>query len=137
MLEIRDALISNNIRLFNDLYYDLIMDYVSYHDIKGENSFHMLMLGLILPLNNLYDISSNSEEGKGRADIVLRSKNLEQRPNILLEFEYGENLDKELKEGFEQIDDRIYYHKLKGETICVVSAHYKKDVKIMFKEVRI
>ena len=45
----------------------------SYHDLKNENSYHMMMLGMCLCLSRDYEIISNREAGKGRFDLVLKA----------------------------------------------------------------
>ena len=44
----------------------------SYHDLTGENSYHVLMLGLLFGMQGYEDPRSNREEGHGRFDIQVR-----------------------------------------------------------------
>lgn len=43
----------------------------SYYDLTGENSYHMLLLGLCFGVNGYLNPVSNREEGSGRYDIRL------------------------------------------------------------------
>lgn len=47
---------------------------LSYNDLKDENSYHVLFLGICAWLSNDYKIISNRKEGKGRCDFILKTK---------------------------------------------------------------
>ena len=67
----------------------------SYHDLKNENSYHMMMLGMCLCLSNDYEVLSNREAGRGRFDLVLKAKN-SKSTSFVLEFKYLKNNSKDL-----------------------------------------
>lgn len=46
----------------------------SYHDLKDENSYHMMMLGICTFFSGQYEIAGNREWGHGRSDILLRAR---------------------------------------------------------------
>lgn len=43
----------------------------SYHDLEGENSYHMMLFGLLFDTDGYHNPLSNREEGDGRFDIRL------------------------------------------------------------------
>ena len=135
-------------QLFNNLKYERIEDFEkkyqeilltipSYYDLKDENSYHMMVLGMCAWLKEEYEISSNQEVGKGRCDIILKSKH-EQYPSYVLEFKYTKdsnvNLDKLADIALKQIEERNYDIKLKGKVVRIGLAHYQKEVAIKWKE---
>ena len=63
-------------------------NYPSYFDLKDENSYHVLMLGLCIIVSDSYEIMSNQEKGYGRADIYLKSKKGQR--DIVIEMKYAE-----------------------------------------------
>ena len=81
-------------------------------DTKDENSYHMLMLGLIYPLQPLYHIRSNIESGNGRFDIQLTPRNKDFSA-IIFEFKRwhkGEpdDMNKQVDVALDQIDQNHY-----------------------------
>ena len=128
---------------FLKIYQRLVLDSTSYYDNKenaykvnlsvaqreGALGYHMLFLGMVMNLRELYDIKSNIEVGYGRTDIVMVSKSPE-RPNIVIEFKQGENVDELKLEALAQIHDQQYYAGLTGEVMCLGVAHDKKMVRI-------
>jgi len=113
---------------FLKIYQRLVLDSTSYYDSK-ENAYHMLFLGMVMNLRELYDIKSNIEQGYGRTDIVMISKSPE-RPNIIIEFKQGEDVDNLKLEALKQIHAQQYYAGLTGEIMCLGIAHNKKVVRI-------
>lgn len=67
---------------FAEDYQGILMKLPSYHDLKSENSYHMMMLGMCAFMQRHYEVSSNRENGSGRGDIVLRGR--KSSPEILL-----------------------------------------------------
>ena len=61
-------------KLFESSYKNILITLPSYHDLKDENSYHMMMLGMSAWLTSEYEIISNREVGKGRCDIILKAK---------------------------------------------------------------
>ena len=60
------ALRQNDVESFIEQYRSIIETLPSYHDLKDENSYHMMMLGICIMLPGDYDINSNREWGEGR-----------------------------------------------------------------------
>ena len=123
---------------FIDNYCDMLLTLPSYHDLKDENSYHVLFLGMCAWLSNEYDIISNREEGKGRCDIILKAKK-EGLASYVLEFKYlkeadTERLEESAKEAVLQIKEKHYDAELQGRTILIGLAHAGKEVWIEWQE---
>ena len=123
---------------FAQSYADMLLSLPSYHDLKDENSYHVLFLGMCAWLSNEYEIKSNREAGKGRCDIILKAKK-ERLPSYVLEFKYLKEADeKELeasaRAAIDQIKARRYDIELAGKVILVGLAHAGKEVRIAWQE---
>ena len=123
---------------FAQSYADMLLILPSYHDLKGENSYHVLFLGMCAWLSNEYEIKSNREEGKGRCDIILKAKK-ESLPSYVLEFKYlkeadTERLEASAKEAVMQIKEKHYDAELPGRAILIGLAHAGKEVSIEWQE---
>ena len=123
---------------FAESYADMLLSLPSYHDLKDENSYHVLFLGMCAWLSNEYDIISNREEGKGRCDIILKAKK-ESLPSYVLEFKYlkeadTERLEESAKEAVMQIKEKRYDAELQGRAILIGLAHAGKEVSIEWQE---
>ena len=107
----------------------------SYHDLKNENSYHMMMLGMCACLSNNYKIISNREEGKGRCDLIIQAYD-KKNTSFVIEFKYlkegKKNLQEELNRlasiAIQQIKEKQYDVDLNGNVIYIKSA--KVNVKI-------
>ena len=129
------ALKITNQNLFITTYQRIIKSLPSY-DLKDENSYHMMMLGMCAWLSNEYEIISNKEIGKGRCDIILKAKG--DFTSYIFEFKYTknnyDNLDVLANKAIKQIEKRNYNLNLKGKVIYVGLAHLQKEVVIKWKE---
>ena len=113
----------------------------SYHDLKNENSYHMMMLGMCLCLSNDYEVLSNREAGRGRFDLVLKAKK-SKSTSFVLEFKYLKDVSKDLEseldhlsnEAIEQIQSKNYLFDLKGNVVYIGLAHHGKDVRMKWVE---
>lgn len=84
-----------------------------------------MFLGMCAYLRQKYRIFSNIEFGYGRPDIRLEAK----QPgfhHIIIEFKYGEELERLAQEALEQIHEKQYYAGLQGEVLLLGIAHNKK-----------
>ena len=115
------ALTRNEMDEFMEVYETLVLQSTSHHDSK-ENAYHMLMLGMIMNLQGLYEIKSNIESGYGRSDIIMKSKD-KKRPHIIIEFKQGEDVVKLKFEALKQIHDNKYYAGLNGDVLLIGLAH--------------
>lgn len=117
---------------FEDRYRKILLTLPSYHDLKDENSYHMMLLGMCAWLSNEYEVISNREVGKGRCDIILKSK--KNQISYILEFKYTNDSSVDLKQlaksATDQINSRRYNSELSGTVIRIGLAHYQKNVEI-------
>ena len=117
---------------FEDRYRKILLTLPSYHDLKDENSYHMMLLGMCAWLSNEYEVISNREVGKGRCDIILKSK--KNQISYILEFKYTNDSSVDLKQlaksAIDQINSRRYDSELRGTVIRIGLAQYQKNVEI-------
>lgn len=117
---------------FEDRYRKILLTLPSYHDLKDENSYHMMLLGMCAWLSNEYEVISNREVGKGRCDIILKSK--KNQISYILESKYTNDSSVDLKQlaksAIDQVDSRRYDSELSGTVIRIGLAHYQKNVEI-------
>ena len=122
---------------FLNSYENILLTLPSYYDLKDENSYHMMVLGMCAWLCHDYKIISNREAGKGRCDIVLKARK-ENQISYILEFKYAKDSNTDLNElakrAVEQIKDRKYDIELRGNVIYIGLAHYQKEVEIEWQE---
>ena len=125
------ALIDGEMDKFLKIYKELVLESTSFHDAR-ENAYHMLMLGMVMHLRELYDITSNIESGHGRSDLLMKSKDAK-RSHIIIEFKQGSDVEKLKHEALEQIEEKEYYAGLTGDVLCVGVAHAKKRCELIHK----
>lgn len=117
---------------FEDRYRKSLLTLPYYHDLKDENSYHMMLLGMCAWLSSEYEVISNREVGKGRCDIILKSK--KNQISYILEFKYTNDSSVDLKQlaksAIDQINSRRYDSELSGTVIRIGLAHYQKNVEI-------
>ena len=117
-------------------YKRILMELPSYHDLKCENSYHMMMLGMCAFLDLDYVVRSNLESGTGRADILLYSKRQE-LPNYVLEFKYTKEESKNLKKFAEQailqIKEKRYETGMTGRIVYIGLAHCGKEAQAVWE----
>jgi len=123
------ALIDGEMDEFLKIYKRLVLESTSYHDTR-ENAYHMLMLGMVMHLRELYDITSNIEAGHGRSDLIMKSKDAK-RSHIIIEFKQGEDVEKLKYEALAQIEEKKYYAGLTGDVLCVGVSHDKKRCELV------
>lgn len=117
---------------FEDRYRKILLTLPYYHDLKDENSYHMMLLGMCAWLSSEYEVISNREVGKGRCDIILKSK--KNQISYILEFKYTNDSSVDLKQlaksAIDQINSGRYDSELSGTVIRIGLAHYQKNVEI-------
>ena len=117
---------------FEEAYQEILFNYPSYFDLKDENSYHVLLLGLCIIVSDSYEIMSNQEKGYGRADIYLKSKKGQR--DIVIEMKYAEN-DKEdcllasADKAMTQILDKHYG----DDAIKIGIGNHQKKARITWK----
>ena len=93
---------------------DILFGTISYFDYK-EDFYHAFVAGLFSGAG--YDVRTNSEQGMGRADIVIRERN--RRRAIVIEAKWtgknGDTLEKCCEEALQQIKKKQYMKNLLDE----------------------
>lgn len=122
---------------FAEEYQWILLELPSYYDLKNENSYHMMMLGMCAFLQWDYIVKSNRENGSGRGDILLYAKKQE-LPSIVLEFKYtkdeAQDLEELAQEAVEQIADKKYDSGMNGTIYHIGIAHYGKKAAVKWKK---
>lgn len=130
-------LMKKDMERFAENYRKLLSALPSYHDLKEENSYHMMMLGMCTFITQDYDVRSNRESGRGRSDILLKAK-VKDRPDIVMEFKYTKDEEKDLndlaRQALEQIREKDYAAELDGKALCIGLAHRGKNAVIAYEE---
>lgn len=122
---------------FAEDYQGILMKLPSYHDLKSENSYHMMMLGMCAFMQRHYEVSSNRENGGGRGDIVLRGRK-PQYPGMILEFKYTKDESQDLEElaleVISQIKDKRYDAGMDGIVYFIGLAHCGKRAEVRWEK---
>ncbi|WP_275950252.1 AAA family ATPase [Desulfonema limicola] len=119
-----NSLIKGNIDDFEYLLADIVEKVLSFHDTEGRESekfYHAFILGLLVWLEDRYEVKSNRESGLGRYDAVLIPKD-RTKIGIIMEFKKVNERKKEtpeqtLKKAMEQIEKKKYTAELKAAGI--------------------
>lgn len=119
------ALTTGNIDEFSLIFKDFVLNSMSTFDPVGneaEKVYHAFVLGLLLNLNDNYEINSNRESGYGRYDIMI-IPDKKDKLGIIIEFKKAgnnENLDAAVKAALEQIKQKKYQQELEKRGITKV-----------------
>ena len=118
-------------------YQRILLTLPSYHDLKDENSYHMMMLGMCAFMYPYYDVINNRESGIGREDILLRAKK-SGATHMILEFKYTkdekENLEKLAQSAVTQIKGKQYDAELNGSVYYIGLAHFGKTAEVKWEK---
>lgn len=136
--QLGDMLCLEKLEGFADAYRRILLELPSYHDLKDENSYHMMVLGMCSCLYGEYEIKSNRESGKGRGDLIL--KNLTGKyTHFILEFKYTkvktQNLTLLAEEAIRQVKEKKYGVGLQGKICYIGLAHRGKEAEVVWEEV--
>ncbi len=122
---------------FIEQYQWILLRLPSYHDVKSENSYHMMMLGMCAFMYPYYEVKSNRESGAGRSDILLYAKKPE-LPHMVLEFKYtkdeAQDLEELAQEAVTQIKDKKYDAEMKGTVYYIGLAHFGKNAEVRWEK---
>ncbi len=114
---------------------DILFDTISYFDYK-EDYYHAFVAGLFAGAG--YAVSSNSEQGTGRADILVKDRR--NRRAIIIEVKRSKTekrMPKDCEAALEQIDREKYtIHLLKGykTILCYGAAFFEKSCIIKYSK---
>lgn len=130
------SLLNGDVESFIEQYRAILLELPSYYDLKDENSYHMMMLGMCVCLSDKYEISSNREYGQGRSDIRLCAY-ISGYPDIILEFKYTKEESVDLvslaNKALNQIKAGKYTTGLKSkDTLCIGLAHRGKIAEVVW-----
>ena len=108
-------------------------------DLKGENSYHMLMVGLLFGMEGYANPVSNGRGGTGFYDVQL-SPLVAHNPTITIEFKAFGNallaekerpeLEHAAQEGLVQIDSKAYDHAATGRRLRYGIAFHRHSVAV-------
>ncbi len=107
---------------------EILSDSISYYDYK-EDYYHAFVAGLFSGAG--YIVTSNSENGLGRSDVVVKDR--KNRIALIVEAKHSkteELMEKDCREALQQIDLKQYARKyLKGykKVLCYGAAFHDKD----------
>ena len=122
---------------FAEDYQGILMKLPSYHDLKSENSYHMMMLGMCAFMQRHYEVRSNRESGTGRGDILLHAKKAG-RPHMILEFKYTKDESQDLgelaAEAVSQIKEKKYDAGMTGTVYYIGLAHFGKKAEVRWEK---
>ena len=136
LMKLYEALRRKKEEEFRRIYEQLLLKIPSYHDLKSENSYHMFFVGLCTWFTKEYEIISNEEKGKGRCDIILKSKD-ERMSSYVIEMKYTKeesDLKQLAEEAIQQIKEKQYDIGLGDDVVYIGMAHYHKEVEIVWEK---
>ena len=107
---------------------EIAMSVISIYDVgrkpsekAPERFYHGFVLGLLLPLEKKFKITSNRESGLGRYDVMFKPRN-NQYDAIIVEFKVRdekkeESLEETARAALDQINEKNYAQDLINEGI--------------------
>ncbi len=107
------ALLTGDAPQVQELLEQLLLTAMSFQDSAGrapEKLYHGFVLGMLVHMEPLYDVRSNRESGRGRADVFMRPKTAGQ-PGVVMEFKVPlgkETPEQALVKAAEQVRNRKY-----------------------------
>ncbi|HMY20458.1 MAG TPA: PD-(D/E)XK nuclease domain-containing protein, partial [Polyangium sp.] len=107
------AMFSGDAETMQEILEEMFLRVLSYQDGDGrkpEKLYHGFVLGLLVHLEGAYDVRSNRESGRGRADVLIRPRQTGQ-PGVVMEFKVRkprESTEQALRKAAEQVRDRKY-----------------------------
>jgi predicted AAA-ATPase/PD-(D/E)XK nuclease superfamily protein len=118
------SLVIGDVATFSEIFKKFLLDAFSFFDVSAdepEKIYHSFVLGMLVGLQDRYEVKSNRESGYGRYDVMLIPKN-RQELGIVIEFKKIGNADKGDLElaataALQQIEDRQYDVELKNRGI--------------------
>jgi hypothetical protein len=117
--EMLRALTAGDIPVFERMFQEIVKTSFNMFDPAGkaaERVYHAFVLGILIGLQEEYDVRSNRESGYGRYDIMLIPKNRTQK-GIIIEFKKiwpDETFAPALAAALQQIEDKDYASELRA-----------------------
>lgn len=116
------SLVTGDIETFEEIFSDYVMKSSSFFDISGDESekvYHSFVLGILVALNDKYEVKSNRESGYGRYDIMIIPRDKEKLATII-EFKKvrkNETLEEAADKALKQIEEKRYKAELEDMEI--------------------
>ena len=117
--ELLKALINGDVELFADLFEEFVLSMLSFHDTKKdepERVYQAFILGLLVGLQDEYEIKSNRESGYGYFDVMLIPKDKKQKGIVIelkkLNKRRKEKVEDALEKALNQIEEKKYEQEL-------------------------
>ena len=116
------SLVQGDMKTFAETLQDLVSNTMSFYDLSKEEPervYHAFVLGLLVMLEDSYEVKSNRESGFGRYDVCLFPK----KPSTLgIIFEFKkvrkeEDLEKSALEALEQIKEKRYAEEMQSRKV--------------------
>lgn len=141
--ELHEAFGAGNAESVAAAFESILVDSASYFDLTSENSYHMLMLGLLFGMPGYNDPLSNRESGRGRFDILLVPCEGSAKPVVVIELKYARKafsgeLSDVAEEALVQIRGRDYARAAVNDSTqvyCYGIACSGKAVAVVLEEV--
>jgi hypothetical protein len=117
--QLHAALLGGDEEALADLLSRLVARTLSYHDVVGpepERVYQAFVLGMLVALDDRFEVRSNRESGYGRYDVMVLPRSAGQ-PGVVIEFKQlragaGESVEQALAAALAQIDARRYADEL-------------------------
>jgi predicted AAA-ATPase/PD-(D/E)XK nuclease superfamily protein len=123
---LQEALAQGDGKLFEKILQEYFLNSTSMFDLtteEPEKSYHLFVLGILVTLQDLYEVDSNRESGYGRYDVMLIPKDVTKR-GIIIEFKRvfdEEDLETAAEHALEQIRTKQYVQNLKRRGIQTIT----------------
>ncbi len=122
--QLLDALTSGDIPTFQARFRGVVLRTLSYHDVgedKSEAFYHLFVLGMMVHLDEAYEVRSNRESGYGRYDVMVIPRDKSHK-GIIIEFKKAdryelESLDEAVASALQQIESKQYESELRAQGI--------------------
>ncbi|QXE20232.1 AAA family ATPase [Clostridium sp. 001] len=107
------SLVTGDIETFEEIFGDYIIKSSSFFDISGDESekiYHSFVLGMLVALNDKYEVKSNRESGYGRYDIMIIPRD-KQKLGTIIEFKKvrkKETIEEAVDKALKQIQEKKY-----------------------------
>lgn len=115
LMTLHRALVEGDAEGFAAELEDILLRVPSYYDLTTENSYHMLVLGLLFNVRGYGVPVSNREAGRGRFDIRVMPETPEAGPVLIIELKWARtgtpeavDLPALAETGLTQASDRAY-----------------------------
>ena len=116
------ALLTGDIKTFQKIFRAYVIESLSYFDVtkgQSERVYHAFVLGMLVSINDKYEVLSNRESGYGRYDVCIIPRDIS-KLGVIIEFKKLDEYDTETVEElaqmklWKQIEDKKVCNHLRG-----------------------